>query len=82
VQVEVRFICAEIVGPLRSGPYEIPEGSNISDLLELSRSEYEGQLPQYGTDMLIFLINGKPALLDAVLSDGDKVHILRKIFGG
>ena len=82
MQVEARFICAEIVGPLRSGPYELPEESTVSDLLELSRAEYAGQLPQYGTDMLIFLINGRAALSDTMLSEGDKVHILRKIFGG
>ena len=82
MQVEARFICSEIVGPLRSGPYEIPENSTVADLLKLSRAECSEQLPKYGTDMLIFLRNGKQALLNTKLSDGDKVYILLKILGG
>ena len=82
MQVEAKFICAEIVGPLRDGAYEVQDGSMISDLLEISRGECPEPTPENSAGQLMFLRNGKQAQLDTELSDGDKIHFLRKIYGG
>ena len=82
MQVEAKFVCAEIVGPLREGVYDVPEGATISDLLEISRAECADRLPVNREEQLMFLRNGMQAQLDTQLSPGDKVHFLRKIFGG
>jgi len=86
LQVEAIFACGGIIGPVRSGAYEILEGSTISDLLDKSLAERLG--PGSGpsrknvNEMLIFMRNGKQAQPDTKLAEGDKVHILLKIFGG
>ena len=82
MRVEARFVCKEIVGPLRSGVYEIPEGSEVSDLLAAGQAECRAKSRKNVKDMLIFLKNGKPAQLYTKLAEGDKVHILLKVFGG
>ena len=82
MQVEAKFICAEIVGPLRDGAYEIPEGATVSDLLECCRAECPNSHPISWASQLMFLKNGMQAQMDTQLSPGDKVHFLRKIFGG
>ena len=82
MQVDVTFICPEIVGPLRNGAYEVPEGTTISELLEISSSESSVKLSDTVTDYVIFLKNGKQVAADAALSGGDKVFVLRRVFGG
>ena len=82
MQIEVKFVCPELVGPLRSGAYDLPEGATILELLEKSRSEHPGLTPETATDYLLFLLNGKSAQMHARLSHGDKLYVLRKIFGG
>jgi len=82
MQVEAKFVCAEVVGPLRSGAYEIPEDSDISDLLKTCLAECPGQDRGNMEEMLIFLRNGKPAQPDTILAEGDKIDILLKVFGG
>ena len=82
MRIEARFVCSEIIGPLRNGDYELPEGAVISDLINQSRAECPEQVPDSRLDYLIFMRNGKPANLNTELADGDKVHILRKIVGG
>ena len=82
MQIEVRFICPELVGPLRSGVYDLPENVTISELLERSCSEHPGRTQKTATDYLLFLLNGRPAQPDARLSPGDMLYVLRKIFGG
>ena len=94
MQVEAKFACGGIIGPVRNGAYVIPEGSTISDLLDASLAESLGSGSGQGSssgsgpnrksakEMLIFLRNGKQAQPDMRLAEGDRVHILLKIFGG
>ena len=82
MKVDVKFVCPEIVGPLRSGAYDVPENITISELLEICSSECFVPPPENIQFNLLILINGKPALPDAKLSDGDQVHVLRKVFAG
>jgi len=70
------------MGPLRSGAYEIPEGSSISDLLGISLAERPDPSRGNIEETLIFLRNGKQAQPDAILTEGDTIHILIKVFGG
>ena len=82
MQVEAKFICPEIVGPLRNGVYDIPEDATISDFLDCCRAECPDRPQNSGADQLMLLRNGMQAQLDTRLHPGDKVHFLRKIYGG
>jgi sulfur carrier protein ThiS len=82
LKVEVIFICHEIVGELRNGIYEVPVGTDILELLKISSAECNVQILEDAEDKLLFLVNGKSVQPDAKLSAGDKVYVLRQIFGG
>ena len=82
MQVEVRFICPELAGPLRSGIYEVPENATISELLETGSSDCSGGITENAQAYMLFLLNGRSAQPDARLSPGDKLYVLRKVFGG
>jgi len=82
LRVELKFFCPELVGPLRGGVYDVPENATISELLEISGSECSYRIPDTSLDYLLFLLNGKSARPDARLSPGDKIYVLRKVFGG
>ena len=82
MRIEAKFVFPEVTGVSGNGAYDIPEGASVSDLLEASRTVYGDRIPENAGDFLIFLRNGMPAQLGDKLSEGDKVHILRKIYGG
>ena len=82
MRVEAKFVFPEASGLPGSGDYDIPEGAAVSDLLEAGREVYGDRIPENAGELLIFLRNGMPAQIGTKLSEGDKIHILRKIYGG
>ncbi len=82
MQIEVRFVCPEVLGILKSGAYEVAEGASISDLMDVCIKAGEGTVRDDFVNYVIFLKNNKPAYSDTVLEAGDKVMVLRKIYGG
>lgn len=82
MQIEVRFVCPEVLGGLRSGTYDVPEGASISDMMDLCIEAGEGTVRDDLINYVIFLKNNKPAYADTVLEAGDKVMVLRRIYGG
>ena len=79
--VTARFMCPELVGNLKSGPYEVPEGSSPAQVLAQVRRQAGLEAAQL-TESMLFLRNGRPAMADTVLQDGDQVFFLRKLYGG
>ena len=82
MRVEAKFVFPENPGAQGSGAYDVPDGAAVSDLLEAGRAVYGDRIPKNPEDLLIFLRNGMPAQLGTRLSEGDRIHILRKIYGG
>lgn len=79
--VTARFMCPELVGALKSGPYDVPEGSCPAEVLTCARRQ-AGLEEKDLTEHMMFLRNGRPAMADTVLQEGDQVFFLRKLYGG
>ena len=79
--VNVRFVCNEVVGDARPGAYTLPDGATIADLMKQAADENGSFVDGY-MDHLIFLINSRPATAGDMLHDGDRLNVLRMIFGG
>ena len=75
--IALKLLCREMFGELPDGDYEVPEGATAAEALafcaDLSRERAEG---------LMFLCNGKHVQPDALLSDGDRLMVLRPLRGG
>jgi molybdopterin converting factor small subunit len=82
MKVEVKFSVRDLVGNMRDGAYDIPEGTTVADLIEISRKEVGKVLSEDVKKSFIFLVSSKPAAWETVLKDGDKVRVLYKILGG
>ena len=80
--VGVRFSVRDLVGDMRDGAYELPEGATVDGLIEASQKEVGKILDENVKKSFIFLVNSKPADWGTVLRDGDKVRVLYKILGG
>ena len=82
MNIDLKFICRDLVGNLRDGIYEVPDAVTVKDLVDVSCNEADRELSESVKDHLIFLVNSKPAKWETTLTDGDKVRVLYKIVGG
>ena len=79
--VNMRFVCREVVGDARPGPYPLGEGETVAQLMASAASENGTFIENYGKHV-IYLVNGRPAAEHTVLREGDQVIVLRKVYGG
>ena len=82
MQVTAKFMCPEVVGPVKGGAYEVPEGTDAAGLLALARQACGLPVDEGLAGQLLFLRNQRPATGDTVLEEVDTVLFLRKIYGG
>jgi sulfur carrier protein ThiS len=82
MKAEIKFSVRDLVGNMRDGAYELPEGTTVDGLIEAARLEVGKVLDENVKKSFIFLVNSKPADWGTVLRDGDKVRVLYKILGG
>ena len=82
MNVSLKFRTGEVLRGIRSGQYEIPEGSTIDEALDTAVSENGMVLADYDREYLFALLNNRQVQMDSVLKDGDSVWILFKILGG
>ncbi len=82
MNVSIKFRTGEVLRGIRSGKYEIPEGSTIDEALDTAVSENGMVLADYDREYLFALLNNRQVQMDSVLKDGDSVWILFKILGG
>ncbi len=82
MKVEVKYSVRDLVGDMRDGAYDIPEGTTVAGLIEASRKEVGKTLAEAVKKSFIFLVNSKPATWETILQEGDKVRVLYKILGG
>ena len=81
MKINVRFVCAEIVGNARQGEYEVPEGAAVGQFMALAAAE-NGTFVENYLDHVIYLIGHKPARVESVLKEGDSLMVLRMVHGG
>ena len=82
MNVSIKFRTGEVLRGIRSGKYEIPEGSTIDEALDTAVSENGMTLADHDREYLFALLNNRQVQMDSVLKDGDSVWILFKILGG
>lgn len=82
MKVEVKFSVRDLVGDMRDGAYDVPEGTTVEGLIEASQQEVGKALSEDVKKSFIFLVSSKSATWETVLKDGDKVRVLYKILGG
>ena len=82
MNVSIKFRTGEVLRGIRSGQYEIPEGSTIDEALDTAVSENGMTLADHDREYLFALLNNRQVQMDSILKDGDSVWILFKILGG
>ncbi|NLO96825.1 MAG: MoaD/ThiS family protein [Peptococcaceae bacterium] len=82
MKIKVSFVCQEVVGNMKDGIYEVPEGSTISDLFAVCEKENNIFINDEYRKWLLFLADGKPVKWDTVLHNVDTVHVIRAAVGG
>ncbi len=82
MRVSVKYGVRDIIEGLRDGVLELNNGATAEDLLEKSAREAGIRLGDAEKNSVVFLVNGRPAGRDTVLSEGDSVRVLYKIIGG
>jgi sulfur carrier protein ThiS len=80
--IQVRFVCTDVFGPLKSGEYELAEGGTVADLMEQIRLSLDGAAREDMMQHIIFLRNGSSAQGSTPLTDGDSLIVMRRRAGG
>ncbi|MBO4678002.1 MAG: MoaD/ThiS family protein [Oscillospiraceae bacterium] len=81
MQINVRFVCREIVGAARSGVYTLGEQGTVSELMDSAAAENGSFIPDYAR-FVVYLVNDRPAAEQTMLKEGDRLTVLRKAHGG
>lgn len=82
MKVEIKFSVRDLVGDMRDGYYEVPEGASVETLMEEAQKESGRELGPGVINSFVFLVNSRPASWETILQDGDQVRVLYKILGG
>ena len=82
MKIDARFHCKEIVGTIQSGIYELPDGADVTNLLEAAQKQWGYTLSPEELDYMGFMINGQGADWHTELHDGDLLRVLYRIIGG
>ena len=79
---KVKFHCKEIVGSPENGEYDIPEGSTVKDFMDFLQQQAGETIPAENFESMVYMVNGKPAQEDTLLTEGAFMRVLYKILGG
>jgi hypothetical protein len=87
VTVDVRFSSVDIIGKLRDGLYELPEGATVATLIDAAQREAAQSVPGYALtgeqkENFVFVLDNSPAAYDTGLHDGGKLRVMFKVMGG
>jgi len=82
MKAEIKFSVRDLVGDMRDGIYEIPDGSTVVGLMDAAQKEAGRILSEEVKKSFVFLVNSRPAQWETVLNDSDKIRVLYKILGG
>ena len=80
--VQVKFKNNELIGKLRDGEYELPDGSTVASLMEEASREAGYILTQEQKDNCIFLFDNSAASYETQLRNGGKLRVMFKLLGG
>lgn len=82
LNVKVRFVAQELAPGLENGVYEVPEGSTIRELLAICEEKNDVEIPAQNFKLMLFMLDGKNAVMDAAITENSTLHVCRIIIGG
>ena len=80
--IDVKVNSSELAGILRSGAYELADGSTVADLMEIAQREAEFEMTREMKSNLVFLFDNRHASLETVLNGNGMLRVLHKVLGG
>jgi len=82
VKVSVKFSCPEVLGELKSGVYDVPDGISVRELLAACERECNYEVDEKHLKWLLVVADGRQVNWRTILSEGGKVSFLRGALGG
>ena len=82
MKISVKFSCPEVLGELKSGVYDVPDGISVRELLAACERECNYQVNENHLKWLLVVADGRQANWHTVLSEDGKVLFLRGALGG
>ena len=82
MKISVKFSCPEVLGELKSGVYDVPEGISVRELLAACETECKFQVDEKHLKWLLVVADGRQVNWQTPLSNGGKVLFLRGALGG
>ena len=83
MKIRVKAVCPEVLPTVKDGEYEVPDNITAGEAMEicLDICGREGMQQDYAS-RLLYLLNGNRANAASVLHEGDKLYLLRPVYGG
>ena len=82
MKISVKFSCPEVLGELKSGVYDVPDGISVRELLAACEKECNYQVNENHLKWLLVVADGRQVNWHTVLSEDGKVLFLRGALGG
>lgn len=80
--VRVRFVASELAEGIQNGAYQIPDNATVRQLLAVCEEQSKATIPSENMKLMLFILDGKPALLDTPITKDGTLHVCRVIIGG
>ncbi len=83
MKIRVKAVCPEVLPTVQDGEYEVPANVSAEEVVEICLEKWgrEG-VPEDYKSRLLYLRNGCRADAATVLKEGDKLYLLRPVYGG
>ena len=75
--ISLKLLCRDMFGELPDGDYEVPDGVCAAEALACCAA-----LPRKQAEGVMFMCNGKHIRPETLLTDGDRLLVLRPLRGG
>lgn len=82
MKIVAKFSCKDLVGDIREGDYDVPDGSTVEDAINCIYAEANKEMTEGVRNSFIFLVDGVSAKWETELKDGDKLRVLYRLLGG
>lgn len=82
LNIRVKFVAYELAEGLLSGDYQIPDNATVRELLAVCEERNKTSIPSVNLDLMLFILNGKPATLDTPITKEGTLYVTRVIIGG
>ena len=83
LKIQVKLVAQELAPGIENGEYQIDSGSTVRDLVTLCANRCSVSEPsEQKLSKMYHMFNGKPAMLETVLTQDGTLHICRIVMGG